>query len=188
MKNVGKTYFGQTRYWWVVLLAGILLVLGGFAYWLWPNAGYAVASQIFGWLLISVGIVQVCVSASLNRPKGWGWWLAGGVIDMLVGFMLVRSVILSEIVFPYFLAFIFIYKGISAVVVAVMERQRKYRWLYIINGILMLIIGFFFLEAGYVQEMVMVSFLTSLAFIYWGFSISMVAYDLRPAQTKPEAN
>lgn len=188
MKNAGKTYFGQTRYWWVVLLAGILLVLGGFAYWLWPNAGYAVASQIFGWLLISVGIVQVCVSASLNRPKEWGWWLAGGVIDMLVGFMLVRSVILSEIVFPYSLAFIFIYKGISVIVAAVMNRQRKYRWLYLINGILMLIIGFFFLEAGYIQEMMMVSFLTSLAFIYWGFSISMVAYDLRPAQTKPEAN
>ena len=30
-----------------LLLIGILLVIGGFAYWFWPEAGYAVASQIF---------------------------------------------------------------------------------------------------------------------------------------------
>ena len=44
----------------------------------------------------------------------------------------------------------------------------------------MLIIGFFFLEAGYIQDMMMTSWLTSLAFIYWGFSISMVSYEMRP--------
>ena len=87
------------------------MVLGGFAYWFWPAAGFAVASQIFGWLLILAGIVQLCVSAGVNRPRGWGWWLAGGVIDMFVGFMLVRSVILSEIVFPYFLSIVFIFWG-----------------------------------------------------------------------------
>ena len=70
----------------------------------------AVASQIFGWLLILAGVVQLCVSAGVNRPRGWGWWLAGGVIDMFVGFLLVRSVVLSEIVFPYFLAIV-LYSG-----------------------------------------------------------------------------
>lgn len=186
MKTLNN-YFGRTRYWWVLLLAGILLVIGGFAYWFWPNAGYAVASQIFGWLLIVVGVVQLCVSAGINRPKGWGWWLAGGVIDLFVGFMLVRSVILSEMVFPYFLAFIFVYKGIGAVFTAVAQRHNRHWWLYLVNGILMLIIGFFFLEAGYVQEMLMVSFLAALAFIYWGFALSMTAYELRPSKENTTA-
>jgi hypothetical protein len=44
-----------------------------------------------------------------------------------------------------------------------------------------MLIGFFFIEAGWVQNMIMVSFLTSLAFIYWGFSICMVAYDIKPS-------
>ena len=52
MKALNVNYVGQTRLWWLVLLVGILLVIGGFAYWFWPNAGYAVASQIFGWLLV----------------------------------------------------------------------------------------------------------------------------------------
>ncbi len=100
MKALNLNYFGTTKAWWVVLLVGILLVIGGFAYWFWPMAGYAIASQIFGWLLVLAGVVQICVSAGPDRGKGWGWWLAGGVIDMFIGFMMVRSIVLSEAVFP----------------------------------------------------------------------------------------
>ena len=52
-------FLGYSKSWWLVLIAGIVMVLCGFAYWFWPVAGYAVASQIFGWLLILAGIVPV---------------------------------------------------------------------------------------------------------------------------------
>lgn len=95
MKALFQKFMGESRYWWVVLLAGILMVICGFAYWFWPVAGYAVASQIFGWLLILVGIVQLLMASGPHAGKGWGWWLAGGVIDMFIGFMMVRSIVLS---------------------------------------------------------------------------------------------
>ncbi|GFI12754.1 MAG: DUF308 domain-containing protein [Muribaculaceae bacterium] len=182
MKSVNINYLGQTRWWWAVLVVGILLVLGGFAYWFWPEAGYAVASQIFGWLLVLAGVVQLCVAAGPNRAAGWGWWIAGGVIDIFIGFMLVRSVILSEMVLPYFLAIIFIFWGLEAFVGAGVGRRARYWWLGIINGILLCIIGFFFLEAGWVSDMLMVSFLTSVAFIYWGFTLAMASYEMRPVR------
>lgn len=174
--------FQSTRHWWVVLLVGIIMVICGFAYWFWPVAGYAVASQIFGWLLILAGMVQLIVAASNNHPKYWGWWIAGGMIDMFIGFMMVRSIVLSEVMFPYFLALIFVFWGVSAVCNSVANRQRRYWWLYLINGILLTLIGFFFVEAGWTQDMMMTSFITSLAFIYWGFSLAMVSYDLRPTE------
>lgn len=180
MKALNVNYIGQTRLWWVVLIVGILLVLGGFAYWFWPAAGYAVASQIFGWLLVLAGIVQLCVAAGPDHAKGWGWWIAGGVIDMFIGFMLVRSVVLSEAVLPYFLAIIFIFWGIESFA-GTATGGRRYRWLGIVNGILLCIIGFFFLEAGWVSNMMMVSFLTSIAFIYWGFTIAIASYDMKLA-------
>lgn len=182
MKPVNVNFIGQTRLWWVVLIIGILLVIGGFTYWLWPEAGYAVASQIFGWLLILAGVVQLCVAAGPDRATGWGWWIAGGVIDMFIGFMLVRSVILSELVLPYFLAIIFIYWGIEAFIGAAVGRRARYWWLGIVNGILLCLIGFLFIEAGWVSDMLMVSFLTSIAFIYWGFTIALGAYELRPVK------
>ena len=180
MKTRNLNFWGKSKYWWIILTVGILMVLSGFAYWFWPVAGYAVASQIFGWMLVLAGIVQPCVAAGPDHARGWGWWIAGGVIDMFIGFMLVRSVILSEAVFPYFIAIIFLYWGISAIISSVCQRQRRYWWLYLINGILLMVIGFFFVEAGWYQDMLMTSFLTSLAFIYWGFTISMLSYDMRP--------
>lgn len=181
MKAFNTTYLGTTRAWWVVLVVGILMVICGFAYWFWPEAGYAIASQIFGWLLILTGIVQLCVSSGPDRGHGWGWWLAGGVINIFIGFMLVRSILLSEEVFPYFLAFLFVFWGVEALIAAC-YRRNKYWWLGLINGILLLLIGFFFMEAGWVSDMLMVSFLTSIAFIYWGFSLAIGSYELRPVK------
>ncbi len=137
----------------------------------------------FGWLLILTGIVQLCVATGPDHAKAWGWWLAGGIIDMFIGFMLVRSILLSEEVFPYFLAFVFIFWGIEALIGAC-YRRNKYWWLGIINGILLCLIGFFFLEAGWVSDMLMVSFLTSIAFIYWGFTIAIASYELRPVEAR----
>ncbi len=183
MKALNVNYFGTTRWWWAILVVGILLILGGFAYWFWPVAGYAVASQIFGWLLILAGIVQLCVAAGPDSPKGWGWWIAGGIINMFIGFLLVRSILLSEMVFPYFIGFLFIFWGIEAMVSSSYGKGGRYWWLNIVNGILLCLIGFFFLEAGYLTDMWMVSFLTSIAFIYWGFTIALSAYAMRPPKT-----
>lgn len=182
MKEINLNYWGRTKNWWIVLAVGILMVLCGFAYWFWPVAGFAIASQIFGWMMILAGAVQLIVASDKVRPRGWGWWLVGGVIDIFIGFMLVRSIILSEMVFPYFIAIVFLFWGISAIFSAIGQRERKYWWIYLINGILMMVIGFFFIEAGWVQDMLMTSFLTSLAFIYWGFSIAMLSYDMRPVE------
>lgn len=182
MKKVNNVYLGTTRAWWVILIVGILMVICGFAYWFWPVAGYAIASQIFGWMLILAGIVQLCVASGPNHAKAWGWWLAGGIIDIFIGFMLVRSIMLSEAVFPYFLAFVFVFWGIEAFISAC-YRNNKGWWIGLINGILLCLIGFFFLEAGWNSDMIMVSFLTSIAFIYWGFSISISSYSMRPTGT-----
>lgn len=180
MKPIKTNLLGFSKFWWLVLLAGIITIICGFAYWFWPAAGFAIASQIFGWVLVVVGIIQLVVAAGPRYPKGWGWWIAGGMIDMFIGFMLVRSIMLSEAVFPYFLALIFLYWGITMVINSVNGHKGRYWWLYLINGILMMVIGFFFVEAGWVQDMLMTSFLTSLAFIYWGFSVAMLSYDMRP--------
>lgn len=184
MKNNNVNCLFQTRGWWAVLLVGLLLIIGGFAYWFWPQAGYAVASQIFGWLLIATGVVQLCVSSSQRRPHGWGWWLAGGVIDVFIGFMLVRSVILSEMVLPYFLAFIFIFWGVEAFANAARRRRPKYRWLEVVNGVLLCLIGYFFLEAGFLGNLYMVSFLTAIAFIYWGFTLAIASTEMRPVESE----
>lgn len=171
----------QSKAWWAVALVGLLMMVCGITYWFWPFAGYAVASVLFGWMLIAAGVIQLVVSSGIHRPRHWGWWLVGGVLDIFIGFMLVRSVVLSEMVFPYFLAAVFIYWGVTALIEAMTLRGYRFWWVRLLNGILMLFIGFFFLEAGYLQDIVMASTLVSLAFIYWGITIVTASLDMKPA-------
>jgi len=183
MKTHGLRIVTESRNWWLILIVGILFVLGGFAYWFFPVVGFAVASQLFGWLLIVAGVVKVCVAGGPNRTHLWGWWLAGGIIEMFIGFMLVRSIILSETVFPFVLAVVFFFWGIESI--ANCAIVRHFWWLRLINGLLLCFIGYLFIEGGWLSDMWMVSFLTSLAFIYWGSALTVTAYSLRP-NTSPK--
>lgn len=184
MKQTDSTFYFQSRMWWLILAVGILMVIGGFCYWFWPAEGYMVASMLMGWMLIATGLVQVCVGASDNKPRSWGWWIAGGVLSMFVGFVMVRSLFLSMFLFPYFLAFFFVYWGIEQFMSAGNSPRRGW-WLPVVNGVLLCIIGFLFMESGVkgtaAQEF-MTSFLVSLAFIYWGFTLCTVGYEVKPAK------
>ncbi len=65
MKTLNVT-IGTTRLWWLVLAIGILLVLGGFAYWFWRQPICCSISD-FRWLLVLAGVVQLCVGSGPNR-------------------------------------------------------------------------------------------------------------------------
>lgn len=182
MKKIIGNFWGVTKWWWVMFIVGILFVLAGFGYWIYPIWGYAITSMIFGWMLIVAGVVQLCVAASPNSSKGWGWWLVGGILNIFVGFMLVRSIVLSELVLPFFFAIILFFWGLNAIIGAIMTKGHKYWWLNLINGILLLLISYFFIESGYLQDIVMISMLTSVSFIYWGFTIMIISNDMRPTK------
>lgn len=153
--------------------------------WLWfqPALGYEVLSLLLGWLLILFGIVQLIVSGNVKQKvRGWGWWLAGGIIDILIGFILVGNLSFSEAVLPFFFAFIFVYKGIANLFSALnMVSTHRYWWLYLVNGLLLLILGLLFFASPFTAAFSII-FLCAAAFIYWGFSLIFFGYSLRPVE------
>lgn len=170
----------QLKYWWAIMLVGILMVVCGMAYWILPAEGYVVASLLFGWLLVGTGVVQLLIATGRNRPRGWGWWLVGGILNIFIGFMLVDRIALAEVMLPYFLAIVFIYWGATSVIESMLIRQYKFWWIRLLNGMLMMFIGFFFIGAGYFEDIIMVSTLISLAFIYWGITLVSSSFEMKP--------
>ena len=128
-------FWGKTKYWWGIMLVGILLIPAGLWLLLQPVMGYAVISMLLGWGLILFGVVQLTVSGDIEkRGQGWGWWLAGGIFDIFIGFLLISNLALSELTLPYFFAFIFLFKGLSNIISAFsMTSAYKYWWLYLRN-------------------------------------------------------
>ncbi len=170
----------QSKYWWAIMLVGILMVVCGMAYWILPAEGYVVASLLFGWMLVGTGVVQLLIATGRNRPRGWGWWFVGGILNIFIGFMLVDRIALAEVMLPYFLAIVFIYWGATSVIESILIRQYKFWWIRLLNGMLMMFIGFFFIGAGYFEDIIMVSTLISLAFIYWGITLVSSSFEMKP--------
>jgi hypothetical protein len=98
-----KSFFGKTDYWWTILCIGILIAFVGLWMMFFPIDGYMFIARIFGWTLLIAGVFEIIVSATLEKHlSGWGWWLAGGILDVILGIILISNRILSEMVVPYF--------------------------------------------------------------------------------------
>ena len=180
-------FWGKTKFWWVFMVVGILFIPLGLWIIFSPVIGYEVVSILLGWALLIYGIVQLLMSSDAKRYKHtWGWWLAGGIIDIFVGFILLGNIALSELILPFFFAFIFLYKGVNNIVSSISIRViNRSWWLYLLNGILMLLISFMFFFVPYMSSYV-VLFLSALAFVYWGLSLIAFSFELKPIKSTVE--
>ncbi len=76
---------GGSRAWAVVL--GILLLIGGIVVIAWPGVTFLVIAVVWGITLLVGGIARV-VSASMLRGYGWGWLVLLGIIETIIGIVM----------------------------------------------------------------------------------------------------
>lgn len=104
------------RYWWLLLLAGIALFVVGMLIFVFPARSYVGMSMLFGWVILLTGILEVLLStANRHFITGRGWMLAGGIIEIVLGVILILNVGLSAATLPLFLGFWLMMRGFSTI-------------------------------------------------------------------------
>ena len=84
------------RYWWLLLLTGIALFIIGLVVFLYPAQSYLGMSLMFGFLIFFSGLFQIILSAgNKHYMTGRGWMLAGGIIEVILGVILILNTALS---------------------------------------------------------------------------------------------
>ena len=104
------------RYWWLLLPAGFILLLLGVYVIVRPEQSYLGMSVLFGWIIFAIGVLEIILAAS-NRHyiTGRGWMLAGGIIEAIIGLILIFNVALSAATMPIVLGFWLLFRGFSAI-------------------------------------------------------------------------
>lgn len=104
------------RYWRLPMLIGVILFLLGVLTFVYPTQSYLGMALIFGWVILLSGIMEV-ILATTNRHfvTGRGWLIAGGVIEIVLGIILIFNVGLSASTLPIFLGFWLLFRGFSAI-------------------------------------------------------------------------
>lgn len=104
------------RRWWLLLLAGLILFVLGIIVFLFPAQSYVGLAILFGWGILAAGVLEVMLSTS-NRHyvTGRGWMLAGGIIEILLGILLISNKALSASTLPIFLGFWLLIRSFGAI-------------------------------------------------------------------------
>lgn len=104
------------RFWWLSLIIGIALFILGILVFIFPAQSYLGMSLLFGWVMLVTGILEVVLSTT-NRHfvTGRGWILAGGIIEIILGLILIFNIALSAATLPIFLGFWLLLRGFSAI-------------------------------------------------------------------------
>lgn len=169
------------RNWWVSLILGILFV--GLALFLMfrPLAGYETLIILFSVSIFLSGILETLFAVSnRNVLRGWGWYFACAIIDLLLGLFLICFPSVTAAVIPIILAFWILFRGFSAIGSSMdLKRLGVTGWgWYLTFGILGIICALAIIWnpiAGALASLYIVAF----SFMFMGFFRIMLAFELR---------
>lgn len=172
------------RYWWLLLIVGIALFVVGILIFIYPSQSYLGMSLVFGWLMLISGIFEVVLS-SANRHfiTGRGWMMAGGIIEIILGIILIFNVGLSAATLPIFLGFWLMMRGFSAIGLgsdmSTMEIAGS-GWT-IFTGVLLLLCSLWILFQPLVIGTTAVVVWVAITLLFAGVSAFSLALQLRSA-------
>jgi uncharacterized membrane protein HdeD (DUF308 family) len=115
---------GGSRAWAVVL--GILLVIGGIVVVAWPGVTFLVIAVIWGITLLVGGIARV-VSAAMLRGYGWGWLVVLGILETIIGIVMLAWPDVTAYVILLLIGIYSIIAGILQIVLAFQLRKAPER-------------------------------------------------------------
>ena len=113
-----ETLFDRIDYaiknWWVSLLLGLLYVIVALCLMFAPLSSYVALSIIFSIAMFVSGILEIMFAISNRKTiSSWGWYLAGGIIDLILGIVLIAYPLLSMEVIPFIVAFWLMFRGFT---------------------------------------------------------------------------
>jgi uncharacterized membrane protein HdeD (DUF308 family) len=164
--------------WYVAL--GILLILVGI-YAIWAEGAATVASVwALGVVLVIAGIAQL-ITAFMARGAGHViLLLLVGVLDIIVGLMLIEHPIGGALVITLLLAALLVFGGIFRFVTALWMQFPNYGWVAI-SGVLSTVLGILLWVQWPVSAIWFIGLVVGLNFIFAGVSWTWLGLKLKPA-------
>ena len=180
-----ETVFNEIKHsvknWWTSLLLGILYII--VAIWLMfsPVSSYVALSIIFSVSMLVSGIIEIAFSISNRKGiPSWGWYLVGGIIDLILGIYLIAYPLVSMEVIPFIIAFWMMFRGFSATGYSIDLKRygtRDWGW-YMAFGILAIICSLLILWQPAVGALYAV-YMISFTFLVIGLFRVMLSFELK---------
>lgn len=186
MKTVFDELNQSVKNWWMSLLLGILYIGVAFCLMFAPLGGYIALSVIFSISMLVSGILEILFALSNRKHvSSWGWYLAGGIIDLILGVYLVAYPMVSMEIIPFIIAFWLMFRGFSGTGYAMDLKRygtRQWGW-YMAFGILAIVCSLLILWQPAVGALYAV-YMISFTFLIIGLFRVMLSFELKNLHKK----
>lgn len=188
MANVISKIKGTVKNWWVFLIVGILLIIGSVWIFRTPVESFIGLAQIFSIMILISGVFSI-IFAFTNKEEinNWGLYLVGGILDVVVGFILLSYPGITLVVFSLFIGFWLMFRGFNTISTSLeLKKEGVGDWAWILFlGVLIIIFAFM----SIINPLIGASYLVfTLAFAIFLLGIANIFLGLRLRKVKSTVN
>jgi uncharacterized membrane protein HdeD (DUF308 family) len=183
MENQRKT----TISWWMYLLKGVLLILLGIWMLKMPRESLNAMLLVIGLIIAIGGVLETFLALYYRKVmQEWGWNFSAGMLDILIGVLLITNPDAILILITLFISFWLVLRGVLAIWEAMelrKEEQKNWR-LVLLLGVLILLLALVLIWHPLVVGLTII-FWIAISLISLGvFRIILAFKRLSPAKSR----
>ncbi len=165
----------RPRYWWVFMLQGIILLALGIYMLFAPISGFATLGFLFGLAILVTGIFEMIRVVRDHDQASRAWHMLLGVINIILGIILVGHIGTSETILRIILGLWFVFSGVSLMS---FSRLTGPNWLLSAGGVIVVLFGLAIIFKP-IFGAVTIDLLISISFIVTGLFEVVLGYRLK---------
>lgn len=175
--RTATTSAGPKGFRWLYLLLGIVLFVFGVGIIRHPAVSYFGLAMYFSIIIIVIGISEVMNAFVGGNSHNWGWGLVLGILDLVIGFILLLHPTIAEDILPYIVGFILMFKSIDFISESIGMSSLKIRgWGWILTAGIITLIFSFMIVFYPIFGMFNIIIWTGLSFMFAGISSFIYAF------------
>jgi len=171
------------NHWWLFLIRGILFLAIAVLAFAAPAETLLVYTIWIGIGLLIAGVLTTIYALRNREEEGWGWSLAGGILDLVLGLLFVIRPIESVGVLVLLLAVWLLISGIITIVQSFELRKNGEGnwWVNLLLGVLTVVAAFVVLRNP-ISGAVAISWIIGLGCLFGAIFSFFLAFRLRKAR------
>ncbi len=165
----------RLRHWWIFLLRGLVFVITGIYMICSPGSSYAALGFFFGLVIFLAGVAELMHAIRDRDTTNRGWHLILGIIDILLGLILMAHVGVGIFILRVMVGVWFVFRGVSLFSFSKLTGRS---WILVVGGVLTILFGLFVIFNPVFGAMTIILW-TAIAFIVTGIFNIALSFMLR---------
>jgi len=166
--------------WWMYLIKGALIIVLGIWMLKMPRESFNAMLLIIGLIIALGGALETFLALYYRKVlKEWGWNFSAGILDILVGILLISNPDAILVLITLFISFWLVLRGVLAIWEAMeLRREGRKNWKWILAlGILVMLLAIVLIWHPQVIGLTLI-FWIAISFISLGIFRIVLAFKL----------